>query len=70
MSKIRLAVGCVLLALLLLFILLNMEAANIRFLLVRVQMPLAFAIIFSAALGAGAVMAFRLWKSFRRPPQK
>jgi len=69
MSKARLILGCVLLALLALFIILNLETANIHFLAGRVQMPLAFAILFSAALGAGATLALRFLKAFRRQQQ-
>ena len=68
MSKIRLIAGCALLALLVLFIVLNLETADIHFLVGRIQMPLAFAILFSAALGAGAALAFPYLRAFRRQP--
>lgn len=68
--KVRLVVGCVLLALLVLFIVLNLERANVNFIFGGARMPVAFVILFSAGLGAGATLAFRFLKSVRRPPPK
>ncbi len=68
MPKIQLIVGCVLMAVLALFIVLNLDRARIHFLVGYVEMPLAFAILFSAALGAGAALAFRFLRAFRRRP--
>lgn len=62
-AKIRLVIGWALLALLLVFIVVNLEHVEVKFLVGKVVMPKAFIIIGSAAAGAGALWAFRLWKS-------
>ncbi len=64
--KLRLLLGVGLLALLLLFILLNSQQADVHFIIGRASMPQAILIILSAGLGAGAVLAFRFWKSVKR----
>lgn len=66
MSKIRAVLGLALLAILILFVFLNLEQANVHFIIGRAQMPVAFVILVSAALGAGAVLALRFIKSVKR----
>jgi uncharacterized integral membrane protein len=68
--KIRLVVGCALLALLVLFIVLNLERSRVNFIFGTAQMPVAFVILLSAGLGAGAALTFRFLRSVRRPPPK
>lgn len=68
--KFRLVVGCALVAVLALFIVLNLERSRVNFIFGTAQMPVAFVILFSAGLGAGATLAFRFLKSVRRPRPK
>ncbi len=69
MSKIRLVVGLILAAVLVLFIALNLENVQVNFLLGHATMPVAFVILISAGMGAGLVLAFRLLRGVRPPPK-
>jgi len=64
----RKIIGWSLIALLLTFIVLNFHYVKVRFLIFTVELPTAFLIFGSAALGGGAVYALRYWKDFRKPP--
>jgi uncharacterized integral membrane protein len=68
--RIRKFIGWGLLGLLLLFIFFNLQPAQIRLFIMRVEMPIAFVIILSAALGAGAVYALKFMKHFTREEKK
>jgi len=69
LSKFRLYIGWVLVALLVIFIYLNQETAKVHFFVGTLYMPVAFVIIFSAGLGAGAVLAFRYLRKLKGPPK-
>jgi len=70
--RIRQIVGWSLIALLLLWIVMNFRKVEVHFLLFSVDMPVAMVIFLSAALGAGAVFAFNYIQKFRKgnePPK-
>ena len=58
-GKTRQIIGWVLIGLFVLFIGFNLKIAEINFLLFRIEMPIAFALLISAALGAAVTFAFR-----------
>ena len=66
LAKIRMVVGWTLVGLLVLWGFLNRTPVEVHFLLFPVTMPLAMVIILSAALGAGAVFAFKYIKKFKK----
>jgi uncharacterized integral membrane protein len=57
--------GWIIVALTALFVVSNLELANVKFLGLRVEMPLAFVVIGSALLGALACYAFTSLKKKR-----
>jgi uncharacterized integral membrane protein len=65
-QKIRMIVGWALLILLVIFVVLNSRRVYIDFLIGGADMPLAIALILSAAMGAGSVFALRFLKSGRK----
>jgi uncharacterized integral membrane protein len=69
LSKFRVYIGWGLVALLVIFIYLNQDSVKIRFFVGTLYMPVAFVIIFSASLGAGAVLAFRYIRKLKGPPK-
>ena len=60
MTKIRLIAGWALVALLLIFIIVNSRQAEIWFFFGTMNMPIAFVVIFSAGLGAGSVLLLKM----------
>jgi len=68
MAKARLILGWTLVGIVALWFLLNLRSADVHILIGTVSMPIAFVILFSAALGAGAVFAFQFMKKFRKDP--
>ena len=54
----RQVLGWILVALLVLFIAFNLERARIWCFGIRVEMPIGLAVLFSAAMGAGATLLF------------
>jgi uncharacterized integral membrane protein len=66
-DKVRIGVAVLLVLLLILFVLLNFTDAEVHFLVGKVQMPIAFVVIFSFLLGAGVVYLLRLVRSKDRP---
>jgi uncharacterized integral membrane protein len=69
-DKLRAYVGWILLAILGLFIILNLHWAEVNLLILQVKMPTAILIALSAALGAGAAFAFAFVKKLRKPPSE
>lgn len=65
-QKIRLIIGWALLVFLVIFIALNSERVYIEFLIGGAYLPLAVALIMSAAMGAGSVYALRFLRSGRK----
>jgi uncharacterized integral membrane protein len=70
LEKLRPYVGWSLLAILGLFIVLNLHWAEVNLLILQVKMPTAILIALSAALGAGAAFAFTFVKKLRKPPSE
>ena len=68
--KIRKLIGIGLVALLVAFIFFNLQPAYVRLFIMNVEMPIAFVIIFSAGLGAGAVYALKFMKHFTREEKR
>ena len=64
--RIRQIVGWSLVALLLLWIVMNFRKVEVHFLLFSVDMPGAMVIFLSAALGAGAVFALHYIQKFKK----
>lgn len=61
--------GWVLVGILLFFILINLEDVQINFFWVmKLRMPVAFALFLAAALGAGAVFTFQFIRKFKKDP--
>ena len=54
----RQIVGWILIALLVLFVAFNLDRARIWCFGIKVEMPIGLAVLFSAALGAGAALLF------------
>ena len=68
MMRIRPAIGFILLGLLLLFTVINRAPTHINFFwILQTDMPLAFVIFFSSALGAMAVLALKAFKTRKKP---
>ena len=65
-AKIRQIVAWSLVGLLVLWIFLNREPVEVHLILFPVKMPIALVIFFSAAMGAGAVFAFKYIKKFKK----
>ena len=65
-AKIRQIVAWSLVGLLLLWIFLNRDPVDVHLILFPVRMPVALVIFFSAAMGAGAVLAFKYIKTFKK----
>ena len=67
LDKIRPYLAWGLLALLVLFILMNLTMTPINlFFIVQMEMPTAFIILISAAMGAGAVYGFLFLKKYQK----
>lgn len=66
--KKRTIIGWSLVAVLAVFVIFNLAPAAIWFFGVRIQMPIALVVLFSAALGAGAMYMFSYIKA--RPKAK
>lgn len=63
----RKVIAWVILGLLLFFILINLEDVRINFFwLVKIHMPVAFALFLAAAMGAGAVFAFQFFRKYKK----
>ncbi len=58
-GKTRQIIAWVLIGLFALFIGFNLKVAEIHFLLFKIEMPIAFVLLLSAAVGAGVTFAFR-----------
>jgi len=58
----RHVLGWLVVAVTALFVAFNLERADVWFFGIRAQMPLAFVVLASAALGALATYAFSSWK--------
>jgi len=56
----------ILLGLLLLWIILNFQNVTVKFLLFNIQMPLAFVIMVSAAMGGAAMFVFQLFSKKKK----
>ena len=61
--KARMIIGWSLIAYLVLHIILNLDPVKVFFLFANFQMPVAFVIVFSAAVGAGAVFVFQFMRA-------
>jgi uncharacterized integral membrane protein len=55
MAKARVLIGWALVVLIVLWVVLNLDPVVVHILIGKVQLPVAFVIIFSALMGAGAV---------------
>jgi len=66
-QKARVFIGWALIGLLVLFIFFNLGEVTVRLFVMKVTMPIAFVIIFSAVLGAAAV---HFLKFFRKRESK
>ncbi len=63
----RKVAGWIILGVLLFFILINLEDVRINFFwIVKIHMPVAFALFLAAALGAGAAFAFQYFRKHRK----
>jgi uncharacterized integral membrane protein len=69
MSRKRVILGIIGLAMFLIFILINSEPANVNFFwLVHTKMPIAIAVIFAFLLGAATAMLFVWFKGKKKEP--
>jgi len=67
-EKTRVAIGWALIAYVALHIALNLNSAEIFFLFAWIKMPVAFIILVSAVMGAGALYAFQFLHDKRKKP--
>lgn len=66
-EKIRTVIGWSLIGALATFIAFNPDKIEVNFIFAQVKMPIAFVVLFSAAAGAGSILAFQFLKK-RKPP--
>lgn len=70
LTRFRRYFGWALLALLILWMLFNLEKAKVDFFIMQVQMPIAFVILFSAAAGAAGLYLIRIWRKVKGEEEK
>ena len=69
-AKFRRYIGWALLGLLVLWIFFNLQSVRVNLFIMRVDMPVAFVIVFSGALGAAGMYLLRIYKKVKGDEKK
>ena len=69
-AKFRKFIGWGLIALIVLWMILNLDKVKVEFLIVDIHMPVALVILFSAAAGAGGLYLIQVWRRVKGEEKK
>ena len=69
-ARFRKYIGWALLGLLILWMLLNLKKVEVDFFIMKIYMPVAFVILFSAGAGAAGIYLLQVWRKVKGDEKK